>query len=140
MTDILRRIQRLRELEETRSRVALVEAQQDEEAARAQVEAEACAIDASRTLVDGCRAGDLAHHHAFAGAAEEARRDALGGLHRCAGEVAVRQVALRDKAIEAEVMRGMADAREAERRAVNRRREQAELDEAGTQRWVRRTR
>lgn len=137
MTTVLRKLHRLRQYEETNSRLDWIAAERDRRDQEALVQDTENRIAASRAQGNQ-DAEDLLRHHAFALRMEMTRRKQVEVLDDRARAASWRMDRWKSAKQAERIVDLVAENREAEGAALARQREQRSLDEAGLVGWLRR--
>ncbi len=137
MTDTLKRLARLKQLDESSARRRLTEAQQAEEANRAEAEALARQVDELR-LEGDCDADELQRRHQMQLRLELARRRAVRHSQTLAERTVRQQVSYREARMERRKAERVVEVVEERLADEEAKRLQAQLDAVGTATWFRR--
>ena len=138
MSDTLRRIARLKKLEETKAQRQLADARRAEQENLDEAEALAAQVDELRIEGD-CDAGVVQQHHQMQLRLELARRRAVRHAQTLADRTARQEQRYTSARVERRKAERMAEVVEERLAAERNRRVQAQLDAAGTATWFRRS-
>jgi flagellar export protein FliJ len=136
MSHVFHRLHRIRKVEEQIARVETARREEDRDAHQAEIIQLNARVERSRSLFQD-DAATLHHHHAFALHQELKRRNTQAALESANRAVDEARAELRRHSIETRTVELLAEGVDAQAATDARLSEQRELDEVGSQRWLR---
>lgn len=134
MSDVIRRLHRLRKHAEREAKVQLMEAMAATQRSEERLNDTNRSLEEAREAVDSGDY-DLAAHHSWALRTEMARRRQEQDFLRRQRLEAKRREVVRERATEARTLERIAELRDAERDQAQGRKDRMALDEAGSRGW-----